>query len=59
MKFILMLIIGLAVAGVVLYMFLGQQKMVQQKATESTTSAQDAANAYRENQAKMMKEIQQ
>lgn len=58
MRFIAMLVIGLAVAGVMLYFFLGQQKMLLVKTQQSQGSAQSAADAYRKNQENMMKQLQ-
>lgn len=59
MKMLLMLIVGLGVAGVIAYFTLGQNQGMKANVDKSTTSAQDAADAYKANQAKMMKELGQ
>lgn len=59
MRMLLMLIIGIAVVGGILYVTLGQQNGMQAQVKGSTQSAQDAAAAYKANQEKMMKDLGQ
>ena len=59
MRMLVLLVIGLAVAGVIAFFFMQQQKEVQGKVVEQQISAQEAADAYRKNQADMMKKLEQ
>lgn len=59
MRFFIMTIITLAVAGGIAYIFLDQQKNTQVKIEGAQQSAQEKADAYKANQAKMMKELGQ
>ncbi len=59
MRMLVMLVIGLAVAGTVAFFFLQQQENVQVEVQESQNAAQKAADAYKKNQADMMKKLEQ
>ena len=59
MRALLMLLIGLAVLGGLVYYVYGGQMNGAQAPTEKAAPAKNAADAYKANQEKMMRELGQ
>ncbi len=59
MRILLILVIGLAIAGVVLYFFMGSQLQMQSNIQQQESSAQGAADAYKKSQQDMMRQLEQ
>ena len=59
MRMMLMLLLGLAIGGAMLYFFSTNQLNMQAEVMQKQSAAQEKADAYRKNQEKMMKELQQ
>lgn len=58
MRFVMLLVIALAVGAGFLYVFTNAQKQTQGEIEEQQNAAQDAADAYRKNQEDMMRQLQ-
>lgn len=59
MRLLIMIIIGLGVGGAMYFFMIKEQKGVEVKVKEAQMEAQVKADAYKANQAKMMKELGQ
>jgi uncharacterized protein HemX len=59
MRLLLLLVIGLAVGGAMLYFFVDQQQNVQENALNMQKAAQEKTDAYKQQQADMMKQLGQ
>ena len=58
MRFVMLLVIALAVGAGFLYVFTNAQRQTQGEIEEQQNAAQDAADAYRKNQEDMMRQLQ-
>ncbi|UPA22419.1 hypothetical protein K8942_05215 [Candidatus Peribacteria bacterium] len=59
MRFLMLIGIGLIIAGGIYYVVIKQQEGVQQNVETAQQEAMKQADAYKENQAKMMRELGQ
>ena len=59
MRFILLSVIALGVAGAILFVFMNEQKKVSTEAVQLQETAKEKADAYKKNQADMMKQLGQ
>ncbi len=58
MRFMLLLVIALAIGAGFLYMYTNIQKGTQAEIEEQQNAAQKATDEYRKNQAEMMRQMQ-
>lgn len=58
MRFIMLLVIALAVGAGFLYVYTNAQKATQAEIQEQQGAAQEATDAYRKNQEEMMRQMQ-
>jgi uncharacterized membrane protein (DUF106 family) len=59
MRFILFIVIGLLVGGLIYTFFITEQQKIHENSMEMQQEAQEKADAYNKQQAEMMKKLEQ